>query len=57
MFLLTQSFTNVLLYINAVEYSAPVTAQEMKFQLMIFSVNVTNSAGNSGFGHFYRRSP
>ena len=36
MFLLTQSFTNVLLCFNAVEYSAPVTAQEMKFSINDF---------------------
>ena len=32
-------------------------AQKIKFPLRISSVNVTKSAGNSGFGHTYWRNP
>ena len=32
------------------------TAQKMNFSLMISSLNVTESAGNNGFCHIYRRN-
>ena len=45
-------------YIKWTGFISRTTAQKMKFSIKdFFSVNVTKSAGNCGFGHIYSRNP
>ena len=44
-------FVDILMHAQSTGITTAFTGQKMKFSIKDFSVNVTKSAGNCGFGH------